>query len=73
MILSIISILIEMVGVLIISKYGVPNKRLYDSVTLNSTLDKKESTKIFVMSQYGLILLVIGFSLQLFSLTLAVL
>ncbi len=70
MLLTIISLVVEMIGVLIISKYGMPNKKLYDSVLKDSSLNKKEETEIFVMSQYGLMLFLVGFILQMFSITL---
>ena len=73
MVLSIISIVIEMIGILLISKYGVPNKRLYKALKVDSSLEKDEETKIFVMSQYGLMLLLFGFVLQMFSMVISVL
>ncbi|WP_299837756.1 hypothetical protein [uncultured Tenacibaculum sp.] len=62
-----------MIGILLISKYGVPNKRLYKALKVDSSLEKDEETKIFVMSQYGLMLLLFGFVLQMFSMVISVL
>ncbi len=62
-----------MIGILLISKYGVPNKRLYKALKVDSSLEKYEETKIFVMSQYGLMLLLFGFVLQMLSMVISVL
>ncbi|WP_095071209.1 hypothetical protein [Tenacibaculum jejuense] len=73
MIFSIVAIIIQMLGVLLISKYGVPNKKLHDALKAASTLEENEETKIFVMSQYGLMLLLLGFVLQIFSMVITAL
>ncbi len=67
MILATLSILSEFIGIMLLSIYGVPNKKLYDSILLDSVLSEEEEIKIFVRSKYGLISLLFGLILQMGS------
>tara|TARA_R110000751_G_scaffold104423_10_gene199937 strand:+ start:15648 stop:15869 length:222 start_codon:yes stop_codon:yes gene_type:complete len=64
MIYSIIGLVFDVIGVILLFMYGVPSKEMYDSFLQDHTLSDEREKQINFRSKLGLILLILGFLFQ---------
>jgi len=64
MLFSIAGLILDIVGVILLFIYGLPNKSVYNSILLDSSLSEQKEKSIFLWSKIGLLFLVLGFVFQ---------
>ena len=64
MIFSLIGLGFDLLGVLLLFKYGILPKKIWDSILQDNSLSEKDEKKYKVFSKVSIILIVIGFCFQ---------
>ena len=65
MIYSIIGLILDLIGVILLFKYGILPTNLWDHILMDNGMSDRDEKTHKIMSKIGLISLILGFSLQL--------
>ena len=67
MIFTIIGLVLDVLGVILLFIYGLPSKEIYKTILQDNRLSEKREKQIIFRSKVGLGFLILGFVLQIFG------